>query len=61
MTLKILRSKIRKALGCGSKSSVTISMVMSDQSLVPLEEDRDGHDLSWIGLDTGSQLLCIVK
>lgn len=33
-------------------------MVMNDDTLVRLEEDRDDHNLSWIGLETGSQLLC---
>ncbi|KXN92190.1 Tubulin-specific chaperone E [Leucoagaricus sp. SymC.cos] len=61
MTLKILRSKIRKALGCGLKANIAISLVMNDHSLVPLDEDRDNQDLSWIGLDAGSQLLCMVK
>ncbi|KAJ3571055.1 hypothetical protein NP233_g3995 [Leucocoprinus birnbaumii] len=61
MTLKILRSKIRKALRCGPKASIVIRMVLSDHSLVTLGEERDTHDLSWLGLDSGSQLLCILS
>ncbi|KAF5357752.1 hypothetical protein D9756_001444 [Leucocoprinus leucothites] len=61
MTLKMLRSKIRKALGCSSKAKVIVRMIMNDQSLITLGEDRDSQDLSWIGLESGSKLLCIVS
>jgi ABC-type nitrate/sulfonate/bicarbonate transport system ATPase subunit len=60
MTLKTFRSKARKALSCGVNAKIVIMLVMNNQSLVALDEDHDKHDLSWIGFETGSQLLCIV-
>lgn len=60
MTLKNLRTKVRKAFGFSAKVSFAILMVMNDRTLVPLEEDRDCHDLSWIGLETDSQLVCSI-
>jgi hypothetical protein len=58
MTLKSLRLKIRKAFSYGLKTNVVVMMVMNDGTLLPLEEERDRHDLSWLGLETGSILLC---
>ncbi|KAF9454620.1 RNI-like protein [Macrolepiota fuliginosa MF-IS2] len=61
MILKTLRSKVRKALGFDTKTGVVMLLVMNDCALVALEEDRDSHDLSWIGLETGSRLLCFAS
>lgn len=58
MTLKNLRLKIRKALSCGPRTNVTLMMVMNDDALLSLEEESDHHDISWLGLGTGSILLC---
>ncbi len=61
MTLKSLRSKTRKFLGFRGDTSVTMFMVMSDYTLFLLEENCDGHDLDWIGLQNYSQIICAVQ
>jgi len=61
MTLKMLRSRICKLLGISSKDNIKILMAMHDQSFITLTTDLDDHDLSWIGLESGSQLLCTMS
>jgi len=61
MTLKMLRSRICKLLGISSKDNIKILMAMRDQSFITLTTDLDDRDLSWIGLESGSQLLCMMS
>ncbi|KAL9715277.1 hypothetical protein Ac2012v2_001938 [Leucoagaricus gongylophorus] len=61
MTLKMLRGRIRKVLAATSEDNIKILMVMHDHSFVTLTEDLDDRTLSWVGLESGSQLLCMVS
>lgn len=61
MTLKMLRGRIRKVLTVTSEDNIKILMVMRDHSFVTLTEDLDDRTLSWVGLESGSQLLCMVS
>lgn len=61
MTLKMLRGRIRKVLAATSEDNIKILMVMRDHSFVTLTEDLDDRTLSWVGLESGSQLLCMVS
>ena len=61
MTLKMLRSRICKLLGVSSKDNIEILMTMHDQSFITLTTELDDRDLSWIGLESGSQLLCMMS
>jgi hypothetical protein len=58
MTLKALRLKIRKAFSCGPKANIDIVMVVNEGALLPFEEEHDRHNLLWLGIETGSILLC---
>jgi len=61
MTLKMLRSRICKLLGINSKDNIKVSMAMRDHSFITLTADLDDRNLSWIGLESGSQLLCMMS
>lgn len=61
MTLKNLRSKVRKTLGLRGNKGVTMFMVMNDCAFYPLEEDRNDDEIDWIGLQNHSQILCFLK
>jgi len=61
MTLKMLRSRICKLLGINSKDDIKVLMVICGQSFITLTTDLDDRDLSWIGLESGSQLLCMMS
>jgi len=61
MTLKMLRGRICKLLGINSKDNIKVSMAMRDHSFITLTADLDDRNLSWIGLESGSQLLCMMS
>ncbi|KAJ3787316.1 hypothetical protein GGU10DRAFT_374062 [Lentinula aff. detonsa] len=58
MSLKVFELKIRKTLNIEKDSRCSLWLKMSDGSWVELTDVA--HDLDWLGLESGSQVVCCV-
>lgn len=56
MSLKVFRLKLRKTLNIHKDLTFSLWLKMDDGSWAKLQNDT--HDLDWLGLESGSQLLC---
>ncbi|KAJ7864819.1 hypothetical protein B0H14DRAFT_2440573, partial [Mycena olivaceomarginata] len=58
MTLRALRLKICKTMKYSPASTaLALWLQMQDKSFSPLESDRDGQDLAWLGIESGSSIV----
>ncbi|KAJ7685581.1 hypothetical protein DFH06DRAFT_1358117 [Mycena polygramma] len=58
MTLRALRLKICKTLKLSAaRTAISLWLQMQDGSRTPLESDRDGQDLAWLGIELGSNII----
>ncbi|KAJ3889458.1 hypothetical protein GG344DRAFT_51574 [Lentinula edodes] len=58
MSLKVFGHKIRKALDIDKESKTSFWLKMNDGTWAELSDNF--HDLDWLGLETGSKVLCCV-
>ncbi|KAF8623561.1 hypothetical protein AX15_006331 [Amanita polypyramis BW_CC] len=59
MTLRTLRAKISRSVrGRTSKGKVRLWQRMQNDFLAELDNDRDTQNLSWIGLEDGTSIVC---
>ncbi|KAJ3997286.1 hypothetical protein F5050DRAFT_1569683 [Lentinula boryana] len=58
MSLKVFELKIRKTLNIEKDSRCSLWLKMSDGTWVELTDIA--HDLDWLGLESGSQIICCV-
>lgn len=58
MSLKVFEHKVRKALKIDKESKTSFWLKMNDGTWAELSDNF--HDLDWLGLETGSKVLCCV-
>ncbi|KAJ7461535.1 hypothetical protein FB451DRAFT_1268490 [Mycena latifolia] len=58
MTLRALRLKVCKTMKYSApRTAISLWLQMQDGSCVPLDSDRDSQDLSWLGIESGSNII----
>lgn len=58
MTLKILKLKIHKTLKLNPRQNrLTFWLYMSNGALTELDNEQDGRDLDWLGIDNESLII----
>jgi hypothetical protein len=62
MSLKILKLKIHKTLKVKSRQNkLTFWLHMGNGALTELNNDQDGRDLDWLGIDNDSLIIYHVE
>ncbi|KAJ7681776.1 hypothetical protein B0H17DRAFT_1075669 [Mycena rosella] len=57
MTLRALRLKVCKTMKySASRTAISLWLQMQDSTRAPLDSDRDGQDLAWLGIESGSNI-----
>ncbi|KAJ7632998.1 hypothetical protein FB45DRAFT_914126 [Roridomyces roridus] len=65
MTLRAFRLKVRKTMkqhaAASDTAMVLLWLQMQDTSWALLDIDRDQHDLAWLGVESGSNIICTIQ